>query len=109
MQFFAVFFFMALAVMGLTLLGDRVHLREFRTLVAMVWGIGLSWLANLNMWVGWHIPNLRYQWVGVTLTGVALAGTALLLYAVFGFFFGLRRKLDDQAETLERTELRRIA
>lgn len=109
MQFFAVFLFVALAVMALTLLGDRIRMREARAVIAVGSGIALAWLANLNMWTGWGIAHLRYEWVGVTLTGVALAGTALILYSVFGFFFGLRRKLDDQAEELEHRDLRRVA
>jgi hypothetical protein len=49
--------------------------------------------------------------VGVTLTGVAnlMGGTALRAYALFAFFAGLNRKFDDQAEQIERTELRRAA
>jgi hypothetical protein len=111
MYFFAVFFFMALGVMALTMLGESGYrrLRPVRVLVAGGWGVGLAWLANLSMWTGWHIADLRYPWVGITLTGVALGGTALLVYAVVGFFAGLQRKFDDQAEQLEKTELRRVA
>lgn len=111
MHFFAAFLFLALGVMALTMLGERAYRlsREVRAFVAAGWGIGLAWLANFDMWAGWAIPHLRYRWVGVTLSGLALGGTALLTYAVFGFFFGLRRKLDDQAELLERPEHRRAA
>jgi len=110
MHFFAVLFFLSFAVMGLTMLGERLtrHVREGRALMAGAWGVGLAWLANLNMWNAWHIANLRYTWVGVTLTGVAAGGLALLLFALFGFFAGLYRKLDDQAEQLERADLRSI-
>ena len=111
MHFFAVFFFLALGVMGLTMLGERGYrrMREGRALLAGAWGVGLAWLANLNMWTGWGISHLRYGWVGVTLTGVALGGAALLLHALLGFFVGLYRKFDDQAEQIERTELRKVA
>lgn len=61
------------------------------------------------MWTSWHISDLRYGWVGVTLTGLALAGTALALHALVGAFFGLHRKLDDEAEQIERADLRRVA
>lgn len=111
MYFFAVFFFLALGVMGLTMLGERGFRRlgEVRPLLAGAWGVGLAWLANFNMWSGWHVANLRYEWVGVTLTGVALGGSALVLYAIVAFFVGLYRKFDDQAEQIERTELRKVA
>jgi hypothetical protein len=74
----------------------------------MAWGVALAWLANLNMWAGWHITNLRDEWVGVTLTGIALGGTAVLLYALVCFFAGLFRKFDDEAEQIERHQLTRV-
>lgn len=113
MHFFALFLMFAFGVMGLTALGDRLYrrLHEGRAFVAVGWGVALAWLANLNMWTGWSIGHLRYAWVGVTLTGIALAGTALALHAITGFFAGMHRKLDDQADQIERTdtELRRVA
>jgi len=111
MHFFAVFLFFALAVMGLGMLGERLYqrLREGRILLTLAWGVALAWLANLNMWTSWGISTLRYGWVGVTITGLALGGTALFVHAILGFFAGLHRKFDDQAEQLERTELRRVA
>jgi hypothetical protein len=111
MPFFALFLFLSFGVMALTMLGERGYrrAREARPILATGWGVALAWLANVNMWSGWGIPNLRYDWVGTTLTGLALGGTALLVYALFGFFFGMSRKLDDQAEQIERTELRKVA
>ena len=111
MTFFAVFLFFSFAVVALTMLGGRGYrrLRELRTLASIFWGVGLAWLANLNMWTSWHIGGLRYAWVGVTLTGVAVAGTALVLYAVVASLASLHRKIDDEAERIERSELRRIA
>ncbi|MDA8070518.1 MAG: hypothetical protein M0Z82_02720 [Actinomycetota bacterium] len=113
MHFFALFLFFAFGVMGLTMLGERLYrrLREGRAFVSLGWGVGLAWLANSSMWSGWAIGGLRYDWVGVTVTGLALGGSALLLHGVLGFFAGLHRKFDDQAEQLERSEpeLRRIA
>jgi hypothetical protein len=44
----------------------------------------------------------------VTLTGLALGGTAVLLYALAGFFAGLYRKFDDEAEQIERHDLTRV-
>jgi hypothetical protein len=111
MHFFAVFLFMSFGVMAATALGERGYrrLREARPFLAGAWGVALAWLANFNMWTGWSIGHLRYDWVGVTLTGIALGGTALLAYALFAFFAGLNRKFDDQAEQIERSELRRVA
>lgn len=107
MHFFAVLLFLSLCVMGLTMLGERITRRvtEFRAFLAGGWGVGIAWLANVNMWTGWDVGHLRYAWVGVTLTGAALGGTALLFYAIVRFFAGLHRKFDDQAEQLERQVL----
>ena len=111
MHFFATFLFLSLGVMGLTMLGERGYrrLREGRPFLAGALGIGLAWLANFNMWTGWGIGNLRYDWVGVTLTGLALGGTAVVAHALVSFFTGLHRKFNDQAEQIEQTQLRRIA
>lgn len=111
MHFFAVFLFFSLGVMALTMLAERGYRRlaEARAALGAGLGIGLAWLANLNMWTGWSIGDLRYAWVGVTLTGLAIGGTALMAHALVGFFTGLRRKNEDEAEKIERTELRRIA
>jgi len=112
-HFFALYLFFAFGVMGITMLGERLYhrVREGRAAVALAWGVALAWLANLNLWTGWSISGLRYAWVGVTLTGLALGGSALLLHAILGFFAGLHRKFDDQAEQLERSQgdLRRVA
>lgn len=111
MHFVGLLFFFSLGVMALEMLGERIYrqLREARTVLAGAWGIGLAWLANLNMWTAWSISGLRYAWVGVTITGLALGGGALMLHAIFGFFAGLYRKFNDQAEQIERGELRRVA
>ncbi|HET9092976.1 MAG TPA: hypothetical protein VFN50_11235 [Acidimicrobiales bacterium] len=111
MHFFALFLFFSLGVMAISMLGERMYrrVREIRPFLMGGWGVGLAWLANLNMWNGWSIGGLRYAWVGVTLTGLAIGGTALFVHALLGFFAGLNRKFDDQAEQMEKTELRRVA
>jgi hypothetical protein len=111
MHFFAVFLFLSFGVVALTLLGERGYgrLREGRPFVAGAWGVGLAWLANFNMWTGWNIGHLRYDWVGVTLTGLALGGAAVVTHSLVSFFSGLQRKFNDQAEQIERGDLRRIA
>jgi hypothetical protein len=111
MHFFAVFLFLSFGVMALTMLGERgyVRLREGRPFLAGAWGIALAWLANFNMWTGWNVGHLRYAWVGVTLTGLAVGGASLVTHNLVSFFAGLHRKFNDQAEQIEQTELRRIA
>ena len=111
MYYFAVFLFFALGVMALTMLGGSAYRRfsEGRAFMAGATGVALAWLTNFNMWTGWHITDLRYNWVGITMTGVALAGTALLFHSVFGFFAGLYRKFEDQAQVIEHAELHRVA
>jgi hypothetical protein len=111
MTFFAVFLFAAFGVVGLTMMGSRAYRRfpEIRPVLAIGLGIGLAWLANLNMWTSWHITGLRYDWVGVTLTGLAIAGVAVALHAVVGSVSSLHRKIEDEAEQIERTDLRRVA
>lgn len=111
MHYFAVFLFFSFGIVALTMASEHVssRLADYRAVLAGAWGVALAWLADFNMWTGWGIANLRYHWVGVTLTGVALAGVALVIYSVARFFFGLTRKVDDQAKELEKTELRKVA
>jgi hypothetical protein len=117
MHFFVVLLLMSFGVMALTAFGESVgqlvgvpwNRRDARPFLAGVFGVGLAWLANFNMWTGWSIAQLRYDWVGVTITGIAVGGVALLTHALVAFFAGLNRKFDDQAEQIERSDLRRVA
>jgi hypothetical protein len=111
MHVFALFLFFSFGVMGLTMVGERYlhHARERWVFVACCVGIALAWLANLNMWTSWSVGGLRYGWVGVTLTGLAMGGAGTFLHAVTEFFAGLHRKFHDQAEVMEQRELRRAA
>ena len=71
--------------------------------------MGLAWLADLNMWQLWEVP-VRDAWIGVTLTGVALAGIAQFWHYLLGYSAGLERKYNDEAAALEKTQgLRRVA
>jgi len=72
-------------------------------------GIGTAWLANFNLWAQWGL-TVRWEWVGVTVSGLALAGLAQVWHAVLDLLAGVGRKYNDEAATMEKTEgLRRIA
>ena len=110
MHFFAVFFLFAFGIMAMTMFLHHVfdiH-RDRWTVTTSLTGVAMAWLAGFNMWTMWGV-SLRYDWVGITLSGMALAGTALLLHTVLGFFSGLDRKLHDQAEVMEKHELKKVA
>jgi len=102
---------LALGMWVIVALGARWYkvAGEARTLVALVLGVIVAWLANVNVWRLWSVPDLRYGWVGVTLTGLALGGIAILWDGVIGLLLGLHRKVEDEAETLERHDLKRVA
>ena len=70
--------------------------------------IGLAWAVNFNVWSLWHLP-VRADWVGVTFTGLLIAGTSQFFTEVLEMFSGLGRKLNDEAETMERPKLERVA
>lgn len=111
MHAFALVLFFSLAIMGLVLLGERAFskVKESRTVSSLAVGVILAWLANLNIWALWQIGGLRFGWVGVTITGLALGGFSIFLYAIYGFFAGLHRKFEDQAMQMENSELKRVA
>jgi len=72
-------------------------------------GIGLAWAVNFNLWTLWGI-TMRADWIAVTLTGVAIGGIAQFFTEVLALFSGFGRKLNDEAETIERpTKLERVA
>lgn len=111
MHVFALLLFFSFGVMALTMLGEQYlhQARERWVMTACAFGVGMAWLANFNLWTAWNIGNLRYAWVGVTLTGFAMGGGATFLHAITEFFAGLHRKFHDQAEVMEKHELRRAA
>lgn len=110
MHVLSVFVLFSFGVMGLTMLGDHYfhHAGDHWTFMAYVLGVGLAWLAAFNMWSLWHV-GMRADWVGTTLTGFALGGSATFLHTVTGFFSGLHHKFEDQAKVMEEHELRRAA
>jgi hypothetical protein len=111
MYAFAIMALSGLAVLAVTKIANR-----YVSLAAEIWafvlvalGVGAAWLVNLNLFTAWGIP-VRASWIGVTLTGVMIAGTAYFWRELLGFFGGLTRKFTDEAATLEKTEhLRRVA
>ena len=111
METFAVMAFFGLGLTVLVMLGHRyvTFAREGWALVTIGLGIGLAWLADLNMWQLWGV-HVREPWIGVTLTGLALAGVAYFWTEILGFFRGLERKYNDEAATLEKNQgLRQVA
>jgi hypothetical protein len=111
METFAVMAFFGLGLSVLVMLGHRylAFVREGWALVTIAFGIGLAWLADLNMWNLWGVP-VREPWIGVTLTGLALAGVAYFWTEILGFFRGLERKYNDEAAAIEKDRgLRQVA
>ena len=111
MYAFAIMALSGLAVLAVASIANRyVSIAgEIRALVLVLLGVGAAWLVDVNLFSAWGVPT-RASWIGVTLTGLMIAGAAYFWYAVLGFFGGLTRKFTDQAETIEKTEhLRRVA
>jgi len=89
-------------------LGERLSLSLYAMLEVGL-GIGLAWAVNFNLWSLWGI-SMRADWVAITLTGLALGGIAQFFTEVLALFSGFGRKLNDEAETIERpTKLERVA
>jgi hypothetical protein len=111
METFAVLVLFGLGLSALVTLGHRyvTIAPEAWAFVTVALGVGLAWLADLNMWRLWHL-HVREPWIGVTLTGLALAGIAYFWHEILGFFRGLERKYNDEAAALEKSEgIRRVA
>jgi hypothetical protein len=111
MYAFGIMVLLGLAVLAVSRIASR-----YMTLAAEVWafvlvalGVGAAWLVNLNLFTAWGITT-RADWIGVTLTGLMIAGAGYFWKEILAFFEGISRKLTDEAETLEKTEhLRRVA
>ena len=72
-------------------------------------GVKAAWLTNLNLFGIWSIP-VRNSDIGVTLTGIILAGAAYFWRESLGMFGGLYRKYTGEAKPMEHSEiLRRVA
>ncbi|NUS44273.1 MAG: hypothetical protein HOQ24_11370 [Mycobacteriaceae bacterium] len=88
---------------------DALSLSQVRPALGLALGVAAAWLAGFNLWTAWGV-DLRWQWVGVTMTGFVLAGAAQAWHAVLALAEGLGRKANDEANTLEQAEsLRSVA
>ena len=77
--------------------------------VLVALGIGVAWLIDLNLFSVWSIP-VRDSAIGVTVTGILIAGLGYFWREVLGLFGGLYRKYTDEARMIEKSEgLRRVA
>lgn len=102
---------LGLAVLAVTAMASRyiAIAAEIRAFVLAAVGIGAAWLINLDLFSVLGIDT-RDSAIGVTVTGLMIAGAAYFWQEILGFFAGLPRKLGDEAATLEKSEqLRRVA
>ena len=105
-----------MALLGLAVLGVAGIVNRYLSLAAEAWafmlvalGVGAAWLINLNLFAAWGI-GVRNAAIGVTVTGLMIAGMGYFFREVLGVFRGVTRKVTDQAVTMEKTgHLRRVA
>ena len=114
MYAFAIMALLGLGVLAIMKVFDRYVsiASEFRALLLVALGVGGAWLLNLSLFAAWAIPvrSGPAGWIGITLTGLIVAGAAYFWGAILDFFGGMSRKASDEAETLEREHhLRRVA
>jgi TctA family transporter len=101
----------ALAVFAIASIVNRYLeiAREFIAATHVLLGIGAAWLAKMDLFSMWTTPA-RGPWIGMTLTGVAIGGAAMVWRESVAFMSGLERKFHDEAESIERAEgIRRVA
>jgi hypothetical protein len=106
----------AMLGLGVLIVATLVERYAIRTERPEIWGVlliglgvGAAWLASFNIWDQWRLA-VRWDWVGVTLTGLMLAGLAQVWHATLDLLAGVGRKYSDEAAVLEKAEgLRRIA
>jgi hypothetical protein len=111
MYVFAITALLGLGVLSLALIVERflLPMTEAWALLLAGLGIGAAWLVDFSLWSSWGLP-VRADWIGVTLTGLALAGMAESWHYLFRLISSAVRKLNDEAATLERSEaLRSVA
>ena len=111
MYAFAIMALLGLGVLAVMKIFNRYlsFASELQALVLVLLGIGGAWLAHVSLFLAWGIP-VRADWIGITLTGMVIAGAAYFWGAILDFFGGFARKAVDEAETLEKSQnLRRVA
>lgn len=111
MYTFGIAVLLGLGVLAVSMLASMVlHRYEaVRVLTFVALGIGAAWLADFNMWTQWGLP-VRYDWVGITFTGIMIGGIALFWYVTVQTLSTVVRKVSDEAETIEKTQhLHRVA
>ncbi len=108
---FAVIVLMGLGVYAVGSIVNRYVqvAREFVAASHVVLGLCAAWLARTDLFTMWAVP-VRRSWIGVTMTGLAVGGFAIVWREMVGFMAGLERKFHDEAESIERSEgIRRVA
>jgi hypothetical protein len=111
MYAFAMVLLFGLGVLAVTKIFTRYvsFASELQALLMVLLGIGGAWLVNMSLFAAWGFP-VRASWIGITLTGLVVAGAAYFWGAILDFFSGYSRKAIDEAETIEKSQgLRRVA
>ncbi|HEX6472156.1 MAG TPA: hypothetical protein VF069_23895 [Streptosporangiaceae bacterium] len=111
MYIFAITVLLGLAAVAVAMIVARfvVMATEIWALLLLALGVGAAWLADFSMFSGWDVA-VRKEWIGITLTGVAIAGFAEAWFVVLRLFRGLERKYNDEAASFEKEKgLRRVA
>jgi len=113
MYVFTIAALLGLGILALAMIVERYvtssERRDWWMALLVVLGIGAAWITNFSIWGLWGVA-VRADWVGVTLTGLALGGLAMAWHEVLRLITGMERKLHDEAATLEKAEgLRRVA
>jgi hypothetical protein len=111
MYVFAILALLGVGAFAVAAFADRYlsMAREFWAMTCVAFGIGAAWLADFNLWSLWHLP-VRAEWIGVTLSGLAIGAVAFASYGAAHFVSTVSRKVTDEAVTIEQEKgLRRAA
>ncbi len=111
MYVFATVLLLGLAVWAVAMIVERwlSIAPEIWAIVFVGLGVGAAWLADFDVFTLWGI-GVRSAWIGTTLTGLAIAGTAYFWREAIGVLAGLFRKYSDEAAEMESKHgLRRVA